>query len=560
MRIVIDDAGRRVFAQPKAMILAHRIEELAGALQEVRARLAQGCHVAGWLSYELGFGFEQRLMALMPKTKGPLLKLGVYSAPEPRIAEPRGRAYAGPLVPEWDEEAYGRRFAIAKAYIAAGDIYQANLSFRARFRFFGDPFSLYEDLREKSRAGHCAFIEDGERAILSLSPELFFDLDAKGRLTARPMKGTRARFGNDEGERAALRESTKDRAENLMIVDLIRNDLSRIAQAGTVSTSRLFEIETYPSLHTMVSTIVAQTRPQLDPGDLLRALFPCGSVTGAPKIRAMEILRELESSPREAYCGAIGYFAPDGSARFNVAIRTLTIIGNLGEIGLGGGVVQDSLARSEYRECLLKGRFFEGQRKPLALIETLRWDKAFLRLNSHLDRMENSARVFGFPFSRAKAQALLQEAVLGAQSPLRLRLSLDERGTHQACVSALDPNPDFWTYRVSAHRVFSGDVFSAHKTSWRELYDSEPARLGCDEVIFVNERGELSEASRSNIFVSCGDLLLTPPLSCGVLDGRLRAELIGQGRAREERLTLKDLDKEVYFGNSLRGLIRGVRL
>ena len=281
-------------------------------------------------------------------------------APVQDVPSARGRAYAGPLRPEWDAAAYAARFGRVKDYIAAGEVYQANLSFRARFAFLGEARALYEQLLSASGAAHCAFIDDEERQILSLSPELFFDVAADGVLTVRPMKGTLARGGDDAAERARLASSAKDRAENLMIVDLIRNDLSRIAEGGSVAVRDLFQVETYPTLHAMVSTITAAKRKDAGVADILRALFPCGSVTGAPKIRAMEILHELESSPRGAYCGAVGYFAPapnnQFAARFNVAIRTLILKNGRGQLGIGGGVVQDSTSDGEYAECLLKAQ------------------------------------------------------------------------------------------------------------------------------------------------------------------------------------------------------------
>jgi len=310
----------------------------------------------------------------------------------------------------------------------------------------------------------------------------------------------------------------------------------------------------------MVSTVTAKKRADAGVADILRALFPCGSITGAPKIRAMEILRDLESSPRGVYCGAIGHFAPDGSARFNVAIRTLTIQDGQGELGIGGGVVQDSKLESEYAECLLKARFFEAARRPLELIETLRWQNGFPRLESHLSRMQASAAVFGLAFDMARARVALDAATAGKTGPLRMRLTLDESGAHNATAHQLPPNPAHWRYAVSPQRTDSDDLLLRHKTSWRELYEGEVARLGADEVVFCNQRGEVTEGARSNIFVRRGDILLTPPLEAGVLDGRLRAELIAQGKAREARLMPDDLAGEFYFGNSLRGLIPAVRL
>jgi para-aminobenzoate synthetase/4-amino-4-deoxychorismate lyase len=557
MLVILDDGRRRVFCASRAVIRADCAAEVPEALQAVTAALGEGRHVAGWLGYELGYLLDPKLAALA--APGPLLRLGVFDAPAPDAPLCRGRAYAGPLRPEWDEAAYASRFAAVKRYIAAGDIYQANLSFRAAFAFQGDPRALYERLRTQSGATHCGFVDDGERQILSLSPELFFDLDAEGGLTLRPMKGTLARDGDDDAARARLLASAKDRAENLMIVDLIRNDVSRIASGGSVEAGDLFRIETYPTLHAMVSTVTARKRPDVGIADILRALFPCGSVTGAPKIRAMEILRELESSPRGAYCGAVGCFAPDGGARFNVAIRTLTIRGECGVLGIGGGVVQDSREASEYDECLVKARFFETARQPLELIETLFWDKRFVRLENHLARMQASARAFGLAFDATAAHSALEQAVAGRTDALRVRLTLTEQGIHHATAHDLPPNPAHWRYALSPKRTDSSDRLLRHKTSWRELYESEAGRLGADEVVFCNERGELTEGSRSNIFISRGDVLLTPPLQAGLLPGILRAELLEQGRARETVLTPDDLDGEAWFGNSLRGLIAGRR-
>jgi len=554
MLVLLDDAsGRQVFAAPRQVIGADGPGEVSAALAAVQAALAQGWHVAGWLGYELGYALEPRLAAMTPVNM-PLLRLGVFDAPGAALAA-TGRAYAGPLTPEWDAQTYGRGFRAVKDYIAAGDIYQANLSFRARFPFLGDARALYEQLRRQSAAPHCAFVDDGARQILSLSPELFFEVSPDGRLTTRPMKGTALRGGDDDGERARLAASEKDRAENLMIVDLIRNDLSRIAQGGSVEVSDLFKVETYPTLHTMVSTVTARKSDGVGPADILRALFPCGSVTGAPKIRAMEILRQLEASPRGAYCGAIGHFSPDGSARFNVAIRTLTITGNSGELGIGGGVVQDSREDSEYAECLLKAQFFERGRRPLELIETLKWDGGFTRLDRHFARMESSARALGLGFDSCTARIALHHAVKDKAGAQRVRLTLNEQGDHVAMAFDLPPNPPGWSWALSAERMQSSDLLLRHKTSWRELYEDEVKRLGTDEVVFCNERGELTEGARSNIFVERDGMLLTPPITAGVLGGCLRAELIEQRKAREAVLTPDDLKNGFYFGNSLRGLI-----
>ena len=563
MLVILDNAGGRlVFEAPRALIRADSAAEVPAALAALEAARAAGGWLAGAFRYELGYALEFRLAPLMPRDgpenrHQPLILFGVYDSPSGEAPPAAGRAYAGPLTPEWDEAAYASRFAAVKEAIAAGDIYQANLSFRAGFAFLGNPRALYERLREASQAPHCAFLDDNSRQIVSLSPELFFEIE-QDVIRARPMKGTARRAGHDEAERTALAASAKDRAENLMIVDLIRNDLGRVAATGSVAVSDMFAVETYPALHTMVSTVTARLRPNAAIADIVRALFPCGSVTGAPKIRAMEILRTLESSPRGAYCGAIGFFAPDGDARFNVAIRTLTLTDNRGTLGIGGGVVQDSRKDSEYAECLLKAQFFETSRIPLYLIETLKFENGFARLDRHLARMAASAAAFGLAFDPARARRALENAVAGQGGPLRVRLTLDEEGAHQAVAAPLPPNPPHWTYLLSDEAVESGDMLLRHKTSWRDLYERQAARHPGGEVIFRNERGELTEGARSNIFIKRGGQLLTPPLSSGLLPGILRAELLETGQCEEAILTEDDLGGEVYFGNSLRGLIAAI--
>ncbi|MDE2181802.1 MAG: aminodeoxychorismate synthase component I [Alphaproteobacteria bacterium] len=587
--LILDDAAERrlkAFSRPHKVIRADRPEEVRRALDAVEEARAAGQFVAGYVSYELGYFLEAKLTQRAPHNRVlPLLWFGVFDAPAVIEAEgievalerwSAGRAYAGPLRHDWDEAAYGVRFARVKALIAAGDIYQANLTFRSRFAFAGDPLALYRRLRARSAAPHAAYVDDGERRILSLSPELFFSVTRDGTITARPMKGTAPRGADDVSDllaRRGLAESPKDRAENLMIVDLLRNDLGRLACTGSVSVPQLFSVETYPTLHQMISVVTAQLKPGLSAADLLRALFPCGSVTGAPKIRAMEVIADLEADRRGIYCGAIGCFAPDGSAAFNVAIRTLTIAGGEGELGIGGAVVQDSDVAAEYAECLLKARYYDAGRRPLGLIETLRWspDEGFVRLDLHLSRMARSARIFNIAFDEGQARQTLQAALPsssvnggragegGTQNvALRLRLSLGEQGRFNCTAAPLPPGKPSWSFAISPLRVRSADVLARHKTDWRDLYEAEFVRLArdgaCDEVVFVNERGEVAEGSRTSVFVRRGGRLVTPPLSAGILEGVLRQSLIAQGRCEEGVLRPEDLTGDVYLGNSLRGL------
>jgi len=482
------------------------------------------------------------------------------------VSSARGGAYAGPLRFQETRALYGEKFARVQDYIRAGDAYQVNLTSPARFAFAGDPLGLYARLRPSARAGHGGYIDDGERAILSFSPESFFRI-TDGSILARPMKGTAPRGADpdkDEQFRASLALSEKERAENLMIVDLIRNDLGRVAETGSVRVDDLFAIETYPTVHQMVSTVRADLRGDASPSDLIRALFPCGSVTGTPKIRAQEIIRELEQAPRGLYCGAIGYFAPGGVAEFNVAIRTITIAGNEGRLGVGGAIVADSRERAEYDECLVKARYYTAGRAPIGLIETLRHDAelGFIRGDLHLSRLERSASQLGLPFSRIAVERAMRAVVKGHAGATRVRIHLQEDGSIDVRGEPfVETPPTGWAYAISPRRMQSADLLARHKIDWRQLFDEEFRRLnaetGCDQVIFRNERGELVEANGSTIFLRRNGRLETPPLSSGALDGCLRRALIEGGEAIETALFPRDLERaEVFLGNSLRGLVR----
>ena len=351
------------FHAPQRIISAQTPAEVPTAFAALEAAQAGGAWLAGYASYELGYLGSGKLRDLMPADRGlPLLRFGVFDAPQPhRFDDTTGDANLSALTPDWDFAQYEAAFAQVQDFITAGDIYQANLTFGMEGRYSGTPAALYARLRQRQRVEHGAFVDLGGPVLLSRSPELFFALTADGHLTARPMKGT-ARRGRDAHEDAKLHAdlaaSEKNMAENLMIVDLLRNDISRIAEVGSVEVPKLFEIETYETLHQMTSRITAQVLPGKRLAEIFHALFPCGSITGAPKIRAMQILRALEPTPRDAYCGAVGWIAPTGAMQFNVAIRTATCHadGRL-RLNVGGGVVHDSTAEDEYAEALLKARF-----------------------------------------------------------------------------------------------------------------------------------------------------------------------------------------------------------
>lgn len=360
------DGGRaRLFDAPEEIIVAREASEVRDAFARMEAASRRGLYLAGYASYELGYALEPKFHAqTTPRSRTPLLLFGAFRAPRPWTLPPaEGPAPRVALTPAWSESAYAERFRQCRDYIFAGDVYQINLTFPLHGRYAGDPLALYRALRKRQPVAYGGVVALGEETVVSLSPEVFFE--AQGRaIRARPMKGTAQRgvLPTEDMARAQyLVEDEKSRAENLMIVDLLRNDLSRLSEVGSVKVTDLFTIQTYPTLHQMTSGIEARLRDDVSLADLFAGLFPCGSVTGAPKIRAMEIIRDLECAPRGVYCGSLGVIAPSGDIRFNVAIRTLTIFPDHELVcNVGSAVVADSRAREEYEECLIKARFLTG--------------------------------------------------------------------------------------------------------------------------------------------------------------------------------------------------------
>ncbi|WP_224704222.1 aminodeoxychorismate synthase component I [Devosia aquimaris] len=568
-----EGANNLLFTAPRRILEAHGAAGVRAALTELEAALAEGSWAAGYLAYEAGYVFEERLAPRLPEPGPlPLVWLGIYDAPQrldaDAVADLLAASVTGParvhdIVPGLTPEAYGAIFEQVKAYIAAGDTYQVNLTLRAQFQLEGDPIALYRALLQRQQVAHGALIDTGRHHILSHSPELFVSSQA-GRLDARPMKGTMARgqtAETDAANRATLAADPKNRAENLMIVDLLRNDLGRVAEMGSVEVTDLYTVETYQTLHTLTSGITARRRADVGVAELLEKLFPCGSITGAPKLRAMEIIADLETDPRGVYTGSIGYFAPNGDLKLNVAIRTAVIDrSGAGTIGIGGGIVADSTAEDEYREALLKMAFFTPQPEPVTLIETLAWtpETGYVLRQRHLDRLLASAAVFGLAHDPDAINALLDAEAFDA--PMRVRLTLDTGGPQLSAVP-LPPNPAVFRFMLAEDTLQSDSIWLAHKTTNRAFYDgprqAAHAAHGVDEVLFRNERGELTEGSITNLFIERDGRLLTPPLSSGLLPGTLRAELIASGRAVEQVLHLADLETAdaIWLGNSVRGLL-----
>ena len=468
--VLLDDARpggavARLYRAPVEIITADRAEDVAAALDRVRAGTARGLHAAGYLGYEAGAAFvptrspanagaqgsedDARDAGFLPSQEHnePLLWFGLFEGYETiddvvaLLPDPAG-AWNGAARPTIDRATYDTQIAHILDLIAAGDIYQANLTFAATVPVAGDPAALFARLRAASAAGYGALIDTGDRQVLSLSPELFFAAE-DDRLTCRPMKGTAARLSDssaDDAAAAALAADPKQRAENLMIVDLMRNDLSRVAVPGSVAVPELFAVERYPTVHQMTSTITATLAPGHDVVDVIAALFPCGSITGAPKKRAMEVVTQIENRARGVYCGAIGRIDAGGDGMFNVAIRTLTIREGAATIGLGSGIVADSVAADEWDECLAKGAFLTaGAHRSFDLIETMAFDPqaGLQRLDLHLARLRASADALGFAFDRHATRNELQAATFRLRTPRRIRLLLARSGAIAIQVGAV---------------------------------------------------------------------------------------------------------------------------
>ncbi len=554
------------FSVCERVIRADQPDQVAAALAEVERAVADGRHAAGFVGYEAACGLNPDLPR-MDSGALPLVWFGIFAerielSAESSDVETSDCQVSAPALAIAETD-YLKAVAGIRQAIARGESYQVNFTTRQRFRISGDPFALYRRMCRNQQAPFCAWLDIGTHRILSASPELFFAWD-DDLVTMKPMKGTAPRRPGAEEDRLQrewLAASPKDRAENLMIVDLVRNDLARIAATGTVQVPALFEVETYPTIHQMTSTVTARVRPEVGLTDIFRTLFPCGSITGAPKRRSMEIIRELEGQPRGVYCGAIGYVSPGREAVFSVAIRTVVADADTGaaEIGIGSGITWDSDAGDELRECLDKGAFLTRDSDAFSLIESLRYDQqGYLLLERHLQRLAASAAYFGFHFEAAALRKRLHGLGQGLSGCHKVRVLLAADGSisvESQPIAATD-RADTAAVTISGHRVDSSDPFLYHKTTRRALYDGQlRAQPGCYDCIFLNERDELTEGSYNTLVCALGGELLTPALECGLLPGVLRAELLEAGAVREAVLTLDQLKAAdtIWLVNSVRG-------
>ncbi len=576
--VVIHDLDRGrwlVFENPVRILSAHAPGEVLPALREIEDQVnREGLYAAGFLGYEAAPAFDPALKVKPDPSGFPLLWFGLYnqpreleSLPESFFLSSRGTDEpAAPWLPSISREDYVQALAKLRQYLFEGDTYQVNYTFRLTRSSGISPWSVFLNLVAAQGAAHSAFIQADPFVIASASPELFFKLDGD-RLECHPMKGTAQRGRSLEEDRlqaSTLHDSAKNRAENVMIVDMVRNDLGRVAVPGSVVPGPLFEVQRYPTVWQMVSAVTAQTPASLS--DIMTALFPCASITGAPKPRTMEIIASTETTPRRIYTGTIGMLAPGRRARFNVAIRTMLLDQRTGraEYGVGGGIVWDSESGDEYEECWLKARVLTETPPAFHLLETMLWtpDEGYFLLERHLKRLADSAEYFGIPLSlEAVGAALTRPSVSQNASAIKnsliMRIIITKSGTISIESKPVDPADLSRPARVrlATGPVNSNDRFLYHKTTFRTVYEQAKASApDCDDVLLWNTAGELTESTIANVVVEKNGERLTPPLSSGLLPGTFRAELLARGEIREAVLRVEELPRfdRIWLVNSVR--------
>jgi para-aminobenzoate synthetase/4-amino-4-deoxychorismate lyase len=570
--IVIHDpeAGHWLtFENPVRIISASSLAEILPALREIETEVNQnGLFAAGFLSYEAAPAFDSALKVRPDDSGFPLLWFGLYHAPQSTLATEAAHPGLHSLgdggtswLPTITREEYETTVARLRQYLFTGDTYQVNYTFRLRGPCPASPETLFHNLVQAQGPHYSAFVDTGDFVLCSASPELFFRLEGD-HLESRPMKGTQKRGLTPEDDRnqaQRLKDSEKNRAENIMIVDMIRNDMGRIAIPGSVVPERLFEIERYPTVWQMVSTVTSQTRASLS--DIFSALFPCASITGAPKPRTMDIISREETTSRRIYTGSIGYLAPGRRAQFNIAIRTVLVDrrADTAEYGVGGGIVWDSEIGDEYEECWLKAKVLTEKPPVFDLLETLLWtpESGIFLLDRHLHRLAQSTEYFAIPLSIPDLRSLLNAEGSRGTAPLRIRLRVARDGKISLESTPLNLRDASSPVRVrlAAKPVDPGDRFLYHKTTHRAVYEQAKAGVAdCVDVLLWNPAGELTESTIANIVVERDGELLTPPVRCGLLPGTYRAELLEQGIIREAILPVSSLPHfdKIHLINSVR--------
>lgn len=567
-QVVIHDAVTKHwlhFRNARQLVVIDNIEEVVPALNNIEEIVNKhGLYAAGFISYEASPAFDSALK-VRPRSSFPLLWFGLYDKPD-IIRLPKNQLI-NPVIPiHWtpsvEQAEYYKAITQIKEYIAKGDTYQVNYTFRLHAPFSEDSWSLFLRIFQAQQSEYGAYIDTGRFAVCSASPELFFHLNGN-KLTARPMKGTAPRgltLADDKVMAEWLYNSEKNRAENIMIVDMIRNDLGHIAITGSVKVPHLFNVERYPTVWQMTSDVSAESDASVC--EIIRALFPCASVTGAPKPHTTEIIAGLETTPRNIYTGCIGFIAPGRRAQFNVAIRTALIDRELmqAEYGVGGGIVWDSLSDEEYKECQVKALVLMETPTEFSLLETILWmpDEKYFLLEYHLNRMYDSAEYFGIPVNIDSVRKKLTKLARSLSDyPHKIRLLISQNGAISCESVRLNDSARKFPVklRLSSIPVDSSNPFLYHKTTNRKIYDSAiAAAVDCDDVLLWNKRGEITETTIANVVIILDGELITPPVSSGLLPGAYRAWMIDRKKLKEKVIMIDDLKRceAIYIINSVR--------
>ena len=553
--------------KPDEVIVASKTEEVIPAVERIEQMQKQGFYLAGWISYEASTAFDERHKVLSNNDFPLVLMMACKNIKEVYLKDLKGyeRSHiCHSLKPHIKQDEYEESCSRVLDYIYEGDIYQANYSFRCDAKLNCHPFEMFQKLENEHPVPYSIYVETDDWQIISQSPELFLEKHSST-ITSKPMKGTLKReltYEADEKNRQALSEDRKSQAENVMIVDLMRNDISRICKLGSVKVPELFTSTRYHSLHQLTSTVSGELKDEIGLVDILKATFPAGSITGAPKIRSMEIVSELEKDGRRLYTGSAGVFLPGGDFILNVCIRTLLCQNEKALLGIGSGIVADSAKTLEWEECLLKSRFLNPKRRHSEVFETMLWNGHLHYFEDHINRLENSCEYFLIPFNRNKVLEKLNKALyeLNTKALHRVRLAVKIDGSIDLKIIPLDfPG---WKNEplkilISSEKTDSESPYQYHKTDNRELYNSEFTKAqeaGYDEVIFFNEKDELSEGAITNIFIQKDKQWFTPPISAGILNGTWRKNLIPALNAEEKTITLEDLKNadDIIIGNSVK--------
>ncbi|ORO54617.1 aminodeoxychorismate synthase, component I [Streptococcus oralis subsp. oralis] len=551
---------RYTFTQPIKELKTRDLSEVADLLAQVESYQEQGYYVVGYISYEAALAFEKKLAV----HKAPLLaEYLLYFTVHDRVeTSPIPLTYEEVDLPsKWQEETsaenYEKAIAQIHHHLRQGDTYQVNYTVQLKQDLSVDPFATYNRMVVEQEAGYNAYVEHDEMAVISMSPELFFEQNDRELMT-RPMKGTTQRGVTDQEDLAQaswLEQDPKNRSENMMIVDLLRNDMNRISEVGSEHVERLCQVEQYSTVWQMTSTIKSQLRPDVDLVEIFRSLFPCGSITGAPKIATMEIIKNLEPQPRGVYCGTIGLLLPNGRRIFNVAIRTIQLHQGKAIYGVGGGITWDSTWESEYREVHQKAAVLYRKQARFQLITTGKISQKQLQFeDQHLERLTKASRYFSYPFDPEELRQKIEEECQACDShqDYRLRITLSKSGEMELSRQILSPlSPSFCKAKLCLQEADLQQAFTYFKTTHRPHLS-----LGKQESIYHNAAGELLETSIGNLVLKIAGKLYTPPTSLGILPGIYRQHLLETGQVKEKIMTLEDLNQAeaIYGCNAVRGL------